>query len=116
MHAVCDTDVALDLSGLHCPWTVLRCKAALQRLNPEDELTITTDNMDATRDIHLFIQRGVVKFLGVRCDEHGCHFKVRAAHPGDHPARLQSPSKRLRITGRVLERWLAGHWGIPAVD
>lgn len=116
MRNACAAAAELDLSGLHCPWSVLRCKAALQRLQPGAELTITTDNTDATRDVHLLVQRGAVQFLAVHCDERGCHFKVRVGHRTDCLTRMHGPRSRRAAIRRALRRWLTAHEGVPAVD
>lgn len=112
MHIAQHADRQLDLSGLNCPVPVLRCKAALQRLEPGAGLLVTTDNLDATRDIHLLIQRSEVQFLDVRCDERGCHFQIRSLRH-DGQARRVRPV-RLPDLGALFSRWLTACLGNAA--
>lgn len=67
----------LNLRGLHCPMPIIRCKATLQRLAAGESLQVTTDNLDATRDLLLLLNRGGARFLGWRHDADGFHFLIQ---------------------------------------
>lgn len=111
MHIAQHADRQLDLSGLNCPVPVLRCKAAQQRLEPGAGLLVT-DNLDATRDIHLLIQRREVQFLDVRCDERGCHFRIRSLRRDGRARRVRPVC--LPDLGALFSRWLTASLGNAA--
>lgn len=95
----------LNLRGLHCPAPIIRCRAALQRLAVGESLQVTTDTLDATRDLLLLLKRGGARYLGWRHDTQGFHFLIQKQAETPRPLtkpRAPSPSRhRLRAWLRI---------------
>lgn len=99
----------LNLRGLHCPTPIIRCRARLQRLAAGESLRITTDNLDATRDILLWLKRGDARYLGWWHDNHGFHFMIQKPTALPPPRR---PQRQRVTTWQRLREWLR----IPAAE
>lgn len=93
----------LNLCGLHCPTPIIRCRAMLQRLAAGESVQVTTDNLDATRDLLLWLQRGGARYLHWWHDAQGFHFLIQKPVS---PRRPLATTQRSRLTWARLREWL----------
>lgn len=61
-----DYDLALDLSGLHCPMPLLKTKQALNRMQSGEVVWVTATDPGSERDFEVFARQSGNSLLAMR--------------------------------------------------
>ena len=86
-----DFDFKLDLSGRHCPWVVIPCKAAMNRLRAGQVLYLVSTDRDSLRVVPMLTRALGNTLLKFSEEEDRFIFWIRKEHssPRNYGARVK---------------------------
>jgi tRNA 2-thiouridine synthesizing protein A len=67
-----NTDIELDLSGLHCPMPLLKTKQALNKMDTGMTIRVTATDPGSERDFRVFSRQSGIELL--KFERHGDQF------------------------------------------